>query len=184
MMELREHLLFPCRIIDSPNYDERPDPLDVSLIVIHNISLPPKIYGGSYIEDLFCNRLALNAHPYFSSLDGLKVSSHLVIDRLGEVTQYVPFNQRAWHAGVSCFEGREGCNDFSIGIELEGCDQESFTEAQYIVLLPIIRLLHEHYPKLKQNKIVGHQHIAPQRKTDPGPYFDWHRLSLEGLLCV
>lgn len=184
MMELREHLLFPSRIIHSPNYDERPDPSDVSLIVIHNISLPPQIYGGSYIEDLFCNRLVLSAHPYFSGLEGLKVSSHLVINRSGQVTQYVPFNRRAWHAGISCFEGRTGCNDFSIGIELEGCDQEPFTEAQYLVLLPIIRLLHEHYPRLKENKIVGHQHIAPERKTDPGPYFDWHRLSVEGFSCV
>ncbi len=183
-MEIRNHLLVPCTVIASPNQDQRPDESDISLIVMHNISLPPQVYGGSYIADLFCNRLDPHAHPYFSTIAELKVSSHLVIDRLGVITQYVPFNCRAWHAGISIFEERERCNDFSIGIELEGSDSEAFTEAQYTALFPVIRLLHQQYPKTQQNKIVGHEHIASGRKTDPGPYFDWPRLKAEGFLCV
>lgn len=183
-MEVRDHLLFPCRIVTSPNQDARPDEADIGLLVIHNISLPPNNYGGGYIEDLFCNRLDATVHPYFSTIAELKVSSHLVIDRLGIITQYVPFDQRAWHAGISTFAGRERCNDFSIGIELEGCDSEAFTDVQYAVLIPVLKLLQQVYPKTQQHKIVGHETIAPGRKTDPGPYFEWSKLKSEGLFCV
>ena len=160
----------------SPNYDDRPDKKDISLLVIHNISLPPGQYGGCFVDDLFQNQLECQAHPYFKQLEGLKVSSHLLIDRQGEVTQYVPFHKRAWHAGESCYEGRETCNDYSIGIELEGTDHESFTDAQYRQLSGVIEVLLANYPSLSAKRIVGHSDIAPGRKTDPGEYFDWKRL--------
>ncbi len=183
-MELRDHHLYPSRFCLSPNHDKRPDSDDVSLIVLHNMSLPPRIYGGHFIEDLFLNRLDAYAHPYFLGIAQLKVSSHLVIDRSGDVTQYVPFNLRAWHAGVSCFAGRARCNDFSIGIELEGSDEDAFTDIQYQILLPILQLLQQHYPKTAQHPIMGHEHIAPGRKSDPGPFFDWNRLQQVGLRCL
>lgn len=159
----------------SPNYDARPDSADISLLVIHNISLPPDEFGGAWIDDLFLNRLDCDAHPYFERLRDLKVSAHCCIFRDGRLTQYVAFNQRAWHAGQSNYEGRERCNDFAIGIELEGCDTQPFTAAQYRRLTSVSRTLLKAYPKLSPHRIVGHSDIAPGRKTDPGPHFDWTR---------
>lgn len=157
----------------SPNRDERPQPGEISLLVIHGISLPPKQYGGDYVEQLFLNSLDPAAHPYFAEIAGKPVSAHVFIDRQGTVTQYVPFSQRAWHAGQSEFEGRPRCNDFSIGIELEGCDDQPYTSVQYEQLAAITRLLQARWPKIEKKHIVGHCHIAPGRKTDPGPAFDW-----------
>ncbi len=167
----------------SPNCDERPDPTDLALIVIHNISLPPDAYDahpdapeGSYIDDLFLNRLDPAAHPYFATIAGLQVSAHLCIFRDGRIHQYVAFDRRAWHAGASSWQGRSRCNDFSIGIELEGSDTQPFTDAQYTALIATIRWLQTRYPQLPREAITGHSDIAPGRKTDPGPHFDWPRL--------
>ena len=159
----------------SPNTDQRPDPADVSLLVVHNISLPPEQFGGPYIGQLFSNCLDPNQHPYFADITDLKVSSHLLIDRQGQITQFVPFSQRAWHAGVSEFEGRSNCNDFSIGIEMEGADNIAYTDSQYDVLTAVTQVLLEAYPLITPSRIVGHMDIAPGRKTDPGPAFDWAR---------
>lgn len=156
--------------IISPFYNERPIDKPISLLVIHNISLPPNQYGGPYVEQLFTGKLDPNAHPYFASIYQLQVSSHLFIRRDGEIIQFVPFDKRAWHAGKSIFDGQENCNDFSIGIEMEGCDTENFTDIQYQQLVAITRLLQQTY---KIQDITGHSDIAPDRKTDPGPYFDW-----------
>ena len=159
--------------VDSPNFDERPSDCEPSLVVIHNISLPPGEYGGPWIDELFCNCLDPNAHPYFAEISKLKVSSHLFIRRNGEVRQYVSFDNRAWHAGKSCFQGREACNDFSIGIELEGCDDELYTDVQYQTLVELTTILQQRYPAILAERIVGHSDIAPERKTDPGQAFDW-----------
>ena len=159
----------------SPNTDPRPDPADISLLVIHNISLPPEQFGGPYIGQLFSNCLDPKQHPYFAQIADLKVSSHLLIDRLGQITQFLPFDQRAWHAGVSEFEGRANCNDFSIGIEMEGADHIAYTDSQYEVLAAVTQALLAAYPRLTTDRIVGHTDIAPERKTDPGPAFDWGR---------
>lgn len=161
------------RWVESPNCDARPLDAEISLLVVHGISLPPGQYGGPYIEQLFCNCLAADAHPYFAEIAELKVSSHLLIRRDGELVQFVPLNKRAWHAGVSCFEGRECCNDFSIGIELEGCDDEAYEPAQYECLAGLCRTLMQRYEDITPDRIVGHSDIAPGRKTDPGPAFDW-----------
>lgn len=146
----------------------------IDMLVIHNISLPPGQYGGNYIHDLFIGQLDIGAHPYFKQLEGLRVSSHLLIERSGKITQFVPFHQAAWHAGHSFFAGREACNDFSIGIELEGTDEEEYTLIQYEHLSQITIELMRNYPDIKRDRIVGHSDIAPGRKTDPGPAFDWH----------
>lgn len=163
----------------SPNCDERPTGEEISLLVIHNISLPPGEFGGCHIDELFHNCLNPAAHPYFASLEGLQVSAHLLIDRQGRVTQYVPFHLRAWHAGRSCHQGRERCNDFSIGIELEGCDDVPYEERQYETLQKVTECLLLAYPAINRHNradhIVGHSHIAPGRKTDPGDTFDWTR---------
>lgn len=159
----------------SPNYNERPDPSDISLLVIHNISLPPGDFGTGCIRDFFCNELDCSAHPYFEQLRELRVSAHFLIERCGRLTQFVPLQQRAWHAGVSRFQGRENCNDFSIGIELEGTDEAAYTDAQYSRLATLSRYLMSEYPALSAESICGHSDIAPERKTDPGPGFDWHR---------
>ena len=172
-VDVRTGRLSRARWLASPNHDERPDGSGVSLLVIHNISLPPDQFGGGWIDDLFLNRLDYNAHPYFDGLRELKVSAHCCIFRDGSLTQYVSFNQRAWHAGKSQFQGRERCNDFSIGIELEGCDTKPFSKAQYRRLLRVTRALQLAYPDLISTRIVGHSDIAPGRKTDPGPHFDW-----------
>ncbi len=174
-MEIINHLLVPSRQEPSPNCGDRPEGEAISLLVIHNISLPPGQFGGPYIDDLFCNRLDCSAHPYFDALRELRVSAHLLIDRAGQVTQYVPFDKRAHHAGVSSFKGREQCNDFSIGIELEGTDDDPFTAAQYDSLAQITRLLMAAYPGITAERIAGHSDIAPERKTDPGPCFDWEK---------
>ncbi|MGH8456193.1 MAG: 1,6-anhydro-N-acetylmuramyl-L-alanine amidase AmpD [Stenotrophobium sp.] len=163
------------RQLASPNCDERPDAADISLLVIHAISLPPDQFGGRWIDDLFLNRLDHSAHPYFETLRSLKVSAHCCIFRDGAVTQYVPFNRRAWHAGQSQFEGRGRCNDFSIGIELEGCDSQPFTAAQYRSLRSVTQAVLAAYQRITPQRIVGHSDIAPGRKTDPGPHFDWGR---------
>ncbi len=175
-VDTQSGLLNEARQCPSPNFDDRPTD-ELSLIVIHNISLPPKEYGGDWIDRLFTNCLPKDAHPFFAEIYELRVSSHLLIRRDGEMVQYVPFHKRAWHAGVSSFRGREVCNDFSIGIELEGTDDENFTEQQYIQLEKAINCLQKAYPSLQKGAITGHQHIAPERKTDPGPYFNWQRLS-------
>lgn len=160
----------------SPNCDERPAGTAISLIVVHGISLPPGEYGGGWIDDLFCNRLDCAAHDYFAEIAGLEVSSHLLIRRDGELVQYVPFSKRAWHAGKSHFRGREACNDFSIGIELEGQDDDPYTDVQYRRLADLVTLLRKQFPGIDAEALVGHCDIAPGRKTDPGPAFDWQRL--------
>ncbi len=175
-MEIANHWLTGIRHIPSPNCNARPDPADISLLVIHCISLPPGQFGGDYINQLFCNRLDAAAHPYFREIQALQVSAHVLVRRDGACIQYVPFNRRAWHAGVSCYQGREACNDFSIGIELEGTEQLPYTPAQYEKLAVVIRLLLEQYPKLSTGRITGHSDIAPGRKTDPGASFNWRRL--------
>lgn len=169
-------LLSQARFLASPNHDERPAESEVSLIVIHNISLPPEQFGSEHINQLFTNCLCEEDHPFFSEISHLRVSSHILIRRDGEVIQYVPFHKRAWHAGVSCFRDREVCNDFSIGIELEGTDTISFCDIQYSVLAELIKILQQEYPSLTKDSITGHEHIAPGRKTDPGPHFDWLKL--------
>jgi AmpD protein len=156
----------------SPNFDVRPDGTAIDLLVIHNISLPPGQFGGPFIADLFGNRLDCDAHPYFDQLRAMRVSAHFLIQRDGMVMQFVSANDRAWHAGVSSFRGQERCNDFSIGIELEGSDFEAFEPAQYDALAALTLALQERYPLAN---VAGHEHIAPCRKTDPGPFFDWTR---------
>jgi len=173
-MKITEHQLQSAQQLPSPNCSERPVD-EISLLVIHNISLPPGEFGGPYISELFCNQLDCSQHEYFAGLKELKVSSHLLIRRDGALVQYVPFNMMAWHAGISSFEGREACNEFSIGIELEGSDYEKFTDEQYDRLIAVSRLLLKSYPELDPQRIVGHSDIAPERKTDPGPFFDWAR---------
>jgi N-acetyl-anhydromuramoyl-L-alanine amidase len=161
------------RRVLSPNHDERPAPADISLLVIHGISLPPGEFGGNYIDQLFTNTLDPAAHPYFAGIAGDRVSAHVLIDRMGRLTQYVPFNRRAWHAGTSIFRGRHHCNDYSIGIELEGCDDQPYTVEQYRTLTALTRVLMSQWPRIKRKNIVGHYDIAPGRKTDPGPSFNW-----------
>lgn len=159
--------------VESPNFNARPEG-GVSLLVIHGISLPPGEYGGSAIEELFSNQLDCDAHPYFDqNLRDLKVSSHFLIRRDGEIIQFVSTNDRAWHAGRSEFEGRAECNDFSIGIELEGVDDQAYEPLQYSALIALTALLQNAYPLIADDRITGHEHIAPGRKTDPGEAFDW-----------
>ena len=160
------------RFVASENWDERPPGEAITLLVIHNISLPPGKFGGDAIERLFTNSLDYTAHPYYRSLAGIRVSAHFLIRRAGEMLQFVPCTKRAWHAGVSAWCGRKGCNDFSIGVELEGTDDLPYTEAQYRVLTDLTRALQSAYPIAA---IAGHCDIAPARKTDPGPSFDWTR---------
>ncbi len=157
----------------SPNFDARPPGVAVELIVIHAISLPPDEFGGPGIVELFTNRLDPAAHPYYGSICGLRVSAHFLIRRDGELIQFVSCEQRAWHAGVSTWRGRAACNDFSIGIELEGCDSIAFSDQQYRTLAGLVTELKARYPI---EDLVGHSDIAPGRKTDPGPCFDWERL--------
>ena len=160
------------RVISSPNCDERPAGCEISLLVIHNISLPPEEFNGDGVVEFFTNRLDSEAHPYYQTLCGLKVSAHFFIRRNGETIQFVPCEKRAWHAGESSWQGRTRCNDFSIGVELEGSDTVPFTDAQYEALAALTRALQKTYPI---NDIAGHSDIAPGRKTDPGPCFDWDR---------
>lgn len=170
---IKDNWLQEARSLESPNYSARPLASTIDLLVIHNISLPPGEFGTGCVDDLFCNRLDSEAHPFFREISGLRVSAHLLIDRHGELTQYVPFDCQAWHAGESEFQGRQRCNEFSIGIELEGTDHEAFTAVQYDRLAAVSRVLMQSYPAITSDRIVGHSDIAPGRKTDPGPCFDW-----------
>ena len=169
-------LLDKCKHCPSPNNDSRPDNTAIDLIVVHSISLPPGEYGGNAIEQFFQNKLDTKAHPYFEEIQQMKVSSHVLIKRSGEVIQFVSFNERAWHAGQSNYQGRECCNDFSIGIEMEGTDSEAFEESQYLQLGKLIKALQFTYPAIA-DRITGHSDIAPGRKTDPGIGFDWDKLN-------
>jgi N-acetyl-anhydromuramoyl-L-alanine amidase len=159
--------------VPSPNFDSRPAGVAPDLIVVHGISLPPGEFGGPWIDRLFTNTLPAGEHPYFASIAGQRVSSHLLIRRDGSATQYVPFHARAWHAGRSSYEGRSACNDFSVGIELEGADAVPYDERQYRGLACAVAALCEAYPTLAPERLAGHSDIAPGRKTDPGPAFDW-----------
>lgn len=164
------------RQVLSPHQDARPAGLLPELIIVHGISLPPGEYGGPWIDRLFTGGLPPEAHPYFAPIAALRVSAHLLVRRDGTLVQYVPFDARAWHAGVSEFEGRAGCNDFSIGIELEGTDDTPYEPAQYLTLAAAINALLHAYPSLARDRVVGHSDVAPGRKTDPGLSFDWARL--------
>ena len=165
--------LSTARQLPSPNCDPRPEGMAIELIVIHNISLPPGVFDGDAVIDLFTNQLDWDAHPYYQGIRGLKVSAHFFIRRDGTLIQFVPCTLRAWHAGASNWQERDCCNDFSLGIELEGTDDLPFTEAQYATLAPLVHLLKQAYPI---RAVVGHSDIAPGRKTDPGPHFAWRRL--------
>lgn len=172
--ELRQSgRLTSARWCPSPNFGSRPDENDISLLVVHNISLPPEQFGGTHIEDFFRNRLDTSAHPYFREIGDMKVSSHLLIRRDGELLQFVSLRDRAWHAGRSVFCGREECNDYSIGIELEGADEIPYTPVQYEALTTVAREIMTAWPAITEDRITGHSDIAPGRKTDPGPAFDW-----------
>ena len=165
--------LLRARLVPSPNFNARPTDVAPELIVIHGISLPPGEYGGPYIEALFTNQLNPADHAYFSEVAHLMVSAHFLIRRDGEIVQFVSTDDRAWHAGESCWEHRSNCNDFSIGIEVEGCDEERYAMPQYRALAQLIRAVRNQYPAIQHDAIVGHSDIAPTRKTDPGPAFDW-----------
>lgn len=169
-------LIEPARQCPSPNCDERPADSKPALLVVHGISLPPGQFGGPEIEHLFTNQLDWDAHPYFQEIRGLEVSAHLLIRRDGAVVQFVPFTHRAWHAGESTFRGRSACNDYSIGIELEGEDETPYTDEQYAALAAVTRAISSAYPGISGREIAAHSDIAPGRKTDPGPAFDWLRL--------
>ncbi len=155
------------------HFDQRQDPNDISLLVIHNISLPPNKFGGNCIESFFAGKLDPDAHPFFAQIADLRVSSHFLIKRTGELVQFVSINERAWHAGLSSFQGRTRCNDFSIGIELEGADNTDYTEEQYDALVKVSKTIMRHFKKITLGRVVGHNDIAPGRKTDPGFAFDW-----------
>ncbi len=162
----------------SPNHDERPDDCEINLVVIHGISLPPGEFGGPHVVDLFLNRLDRRVHPHFENIHTLRVSAHVLIRRDGDLIQFVPLTARAWHAGVSCFRGRARCNDFSIGIELEGTDERAYDPRQYDCLVELLNAIKHRWPVLDVDRIVGHADIAAGRKTDPGPAFDWPRLRI------
>lgn len=167
--------LASARRLASPHCDDRPAGMQPELVVVHGITLPPGEFGGFWIDDLFLGRLDPGGHPYFATIAHLRVSAHLLIRRDGSVTQYVPFDRRAWHAGASIFAGRERCNDFSIGIELEGTDDTPYAHAQYARLAEVLPALKRAYPTLAA--VAGHEDVAPGRKTDPGPFFDWDRMA-------
>lgn len=166
--------LIGARQVPSPNYNQRPENTEIQLIVIHNISLPPSQFGGGYIEHFFQNQLDWSIHPYFQTIQGMQVSTHLLILRTGEIIQFVNFNDRAWHAGRSSYLGKVECNDYSIGIELEGSDDLDFEEVQYQQLVDVVAALQQAYPKTDHH-LAGHSDIAPGRKTDPGTHFEWQR---------
>ncbi|MGH8279521.1 MAG: 1,6-anhydro-N-acetylmuramyl-L-alanine amidase AmpD [Gammaproteobacteria bacterium] len=175
-MDHRSGRLVGVRFLASPHCDARPPGTPIDLLVVHGISLPPGEFGGPWIEKLFLGTLPAAAHPYFAGIVQLRVSAHVLIRRDGELLQFVAFGARAWHAGVSAFAGRQACNDFSVGVELEGCDALAYTGRQYTVLAGLARALMRTYPDITPARIVGHSDIAPSRKTDPGPGFDWARL--------
>ena len=174
-MHINQHWLSEATQVPSPNFDDRANPGDISLLVIHCISLPPGEFGSTCIDQLFCNQLNPDGHPYFKEIFQLTVSSHLLIRRTGEIMQYVPFDKRAWHAGQSSYQGRERCNDFSIGIELEGTEIVPYADVQYVQLAAVVKALLDAYPSLSTERIAGHNDIAPTRKTDPGESFDWQK---------
>ncbi|MCL6238120.1 1,6-anhydro-N-acetylmuramyl-L-alanine amidase AmpD [Acinetobacter sp. ANC 5033] len=171
--QVQDGQLLGARQIPSPNFNQRPEDTEIQLVVIHNISLPPSQFGGGYIEQFFQNQLDWSKHPYFRTIEAMQVSTHLLILRTGEVLQFVNFNDRAWHAGRSTYLAQKECNDYSIGIELEGSDDLPFEAAQYAVLTEVVACLQQAYPKIQQH-IAGHSDIAPGRKTDPGPFFEWN----------
>lgn len=179
MYEISDGWFIQARKIPSPNYNKRPENVTIDSIIIHSISLPPGQYGGDEIDRFFSNQLNWNEHAYFREIEGLQVSSHLLIRRNGELVQYVNLYDRAWHAGQSCLAGQENCNDFSIGIELEGTDVSPFENSQYETLLTVLKTLKNYFPEITAEKIVGHSDIAPGRKTDPGSGFDWNVLKSE-----
>ena len=179
IINIKDNLIEGVTFHSSPNFDSRPKDTDISLIVIHSISLPPGKYGGNEIKDFFLNKLDTSNHEYFESIKNLKVSSHIVIKRTGEILQFVPFNKRAWHAGISSYLGKENCNDYSIGIELEGTDDSEFTDEQYNSLINLTSSLIRSYPNLSEDRLVGHSDIAPGRKSDPGIFFDWKRFIVD-----
>ena len=174
-MKIKNHRLQDINFLESPNFNDRPVDEDISLLVIHSISLPPKKYNTDHIERFFLNELDFSSHDFYKNIDGMKVSAHVLIKRNGEIIQFVPFNKRAWHAGVSTFNGKDDCNNFSIGIELEGSDDDIFEDIQYEQLSLITSLLMQEYDLISKSNIKGHSDIAPERKTDPGPLFDWER---------
>lgn len=174
-MKIKNHRLQDINFLESPNFNDRPVDEDISLLVIHSISLPPKKYDTDHIERFFLNELDFSSHNFYKNIDGMKVSAHVLIKRNGEVIQFVPFNKRAWHAGVSSYKGKNDCNNFSIGIELEGSDDDIFEDIQYEQLSLITSLLIAEYDLITKDNIKGHSDIAPERKTDPGVLFDWDR---------
>ena len=174
-LQIKDGWLVNERRVLSPHFDQRPEPQDISLLIIHYISLPPEQFGGGYIDDFFQGKLDPQAHPYFQEISLLRVSAHCLIERTGQITQYVNFADRAWHAGLSCFEGRDKCNDFAIGIELEGSNEQPFTDAQYLALQALTQEIMRTYPHITKKRIVGHCDVSPGRKIDPGQYFDWQR---------
>lgn len=174
-LQIKDGWLVNERRVLSPHFDQRPEPQDISLLIIHYISLPPEQFGGGYIDDFFQGKLDPQAHPYFQEISPLRVSAHCLIERTGRITQYVNFADRAWHAGLSCFEGRDKCNDFAIGIELEGSNEQPFTDAQYLALQALTQEIMRTYPHITKERIVGHCDVSPGRKIDPGQYFDWQR---------
>ena len=174
-MKIKNHKLQDISFLESPNFNDRPIDEDISLLVIHSISLPPKKYNTDHIETFFLNELDFSSHNFYKNIDGMKVSAHVLIKRNGEVIQFVPFNKRAWHAGVSSYKGKNDCNNFSIGIELEGSDDDIFEDIQYKKLSLITSLLITEYDLITKDNIKGHSDIAPERKTDPGVLFDWDR---------
>ena len=175
-IDVNTGLLSTAVYLPSPHFDVRPPAMAIDMVVIHGISLPPAEFGSGAVERFFCGKLDHTEHPYFETIKDLQVSAHLLISRAGVVTQFVPFHQRAWHAGVSLFQGRTGCNDFSIGIELEGTDDLAYEAIQYQTLATVLQVLCETYPAIMRDRIVGHSEVAPGRKTDPGASFDWAQL--------
>ena len=174
-MEIENHIFKNIKFVNSPNFNERPANTKISLIVIHSISLPPNVYGNNYVEDFFMNKLITSDHDYFQEIQDMRVSSHLYIKRTGETIQFVPLNMRAWHAGESSFKGIKDCNNYSIGIELEGTDCDVYSNEQYESLIKISKLIIKNYPEISKESIVGHSDISPGRKTDPGNKFEWRR---------
>ena len=174
-MEIKNHILQGIKFLKSPNVNKRPANIEITLLVIHSISLPPEKYNTDHIEKFFMNELDCKLDDFYKEIDGLKVSSHVLIKRTGEIIQFVPFNQRAWHAGVSTYNGRDNCNDFSIGIELEGSEEDIFEDIQYKKLSQITEILLQEYTGISKENIKGHSDISPGRKTDTGTLFDWDR---------
>ena len=174
-MKIRNHRLKDIKFLESPNFNDRPFDEDISLLVIHSISLPPKTYNTDHIERFFLNKLDFTSHSFYKKIDGMKVSAHVLIKRNGEIIQFVPFDKRAWHAGVSSYNGKNDCNNFSIGIELEGNVEDCYTDNQYESLINVTNTILNYYPNIDKTRIIGHSEIAPNRKADPGKNFEWDK---------